>query len=341
MLSRRRFAQAVAGMAAATSLGACSREEPPAPAAGADLRAGSGRNTALGPVKQIEAGVLNVGYVEFGPATGRPVLLLHGWPYDAWSYADVAPQLAAEGHRVIVPYLRGYGPTTFLSPQTVRNGQQSAVALDIIALMDALGIEKAVLGGFDWGARTVAVIAALWPERCSAIVSVSGYLVTNLVANGQPLPPAAEQGWWYQYYFATERGVLGYQRNRRDFNELIWRNASPGWNFDRATYERTAASFDNPDHGEIVIHNYRWRLGLAPGEPQYDGHEQKLATAPSISVPAITIGSDFDGPQADGMSYRDKFTGKYAHRIFAGIGHNVPQEAPEAFAQAVLDADRL
>jgi pimeloyl-ACP methyl ester carboxylesterase len=341
MLSRRRFAQAFAGIAAATSLGACAREEPPAPVAGADLRAGSGRNTALGPVKQIEAGVLNVGYVEFGPATGRPVLLLHGWPYDAWSYADVAPQLAAEGHRVIVPYLRGYGPTTFLSPQTVRNGQQSAVALDIIALMDALGIEKAVLGGFDWGARTVAVIAALWPERCSAIVSVSGYLVTNLVANRQPLPPAAEQGWWYQYYFATERGVLGYQRNRRDFNELIWRSASPGWNFDRATYERTAASFDNPDHGEIVIHNYRWRLGLAPGEPQYDGHEQKLATAPSISVPAITIGSDFDGPQADGMSYRDKFTGKYAHRIFAGIGHNVPQEAPEAFAQAVLDADRL
>ena len=285
--------------------------------------------------------MLNVGYAEFGPVTGQPVLLLHGWPYDAGSYIDVAPLLAAEGYRVIVPYLRGYGPTTFLSAQTMRNAQQSAVALDIIALMDALGIQTAVLGGFDWGARTVAIIAALWPERCKAIVSVSGYLITSLKANLQPLPPAAEYGWWYQYYFATERGAIGYRQNRRDFNELIWKIVSPQWNFDGATYGRTAASFDNPDHVDIVIHNYRWRLSLAPGEPQYDVHEQKLATAPTISVPAITIGSDFDGPAADGMSYRDKFTGKYAHRVFAGIGHNVPQEAPEAFAQTIMDADHL
>jgi pimeloyl-ACP methyl ester carboxylesterase len=341
MISRRRFTQALAGTVVATSLAACSKQDSPAPVATADLRAGSGKNTTLGPIKQIDAGVLNIGYAEFGPATGQPVLLLHGWPYDAGSYIDVAPLLAAEGYRVIVPYLRGYGPTTFLSAQTMRNAQQSVVALDIIALMDALGIQKAVLGGFDWGARTVAIIAALWPERCKAIVSVSGYLITSLKANLQPLPPAAEYGWWYQYYFATERGAIGYRQNRRDFNELIWKIVSPQWNFDGATYGRTAVSFDNPDHVDIVIHNYRWRLSLAPGEPQYDVHEQKLATAPAISVPAITIGSDFDGAAADGMSYRDKFTGKYAHRVFAGIGHNVPQEAPEAFAQAIMDADHL
>ena len=341
MISRRRFTQGLAGTVAATSLAACSRGDPLAPAATSDLRAGSGENTTLGPIKQIDAGVLNVGYAEFGPATGQPVLLLHGWPYDACSYIDVGPRLAAEGYRVIVPYLRGYGPTTFLSAQTTRNAQQSAVALDIVALMDALGIQRAVLGGFDWGARTVGIIAALWPERCKSIVSVSGYLITSLEANKQPLSPVAEYGWWYQYYFATERGVLGYRRNLRDFNELIWRIVSPRWNFDGATYDRTAASFDNPDHVDIVIHNYRWRLSLAPGEPQYDVYEQKLATAPAISVPAITIGSDFDGPAADGASYRDKFTGKYAHRVFAGIGHNVPQEAPEAFTQAVVDADRL
>ncbi|GAA1269194.1 alpha/beta hydrolase [Pseudonocardia aurantiaca] len=341
MISRRRFTQALAGTVAATSLGARAREDPPTPVATANLRAGSGKNTTLGPIKQIDAGVLNVGYAEFGPATGQLVLLLHGWPYDAGSYIDVAPLLAANGYRVIVPYLRGYGPTTFLSAQTMRNAQQAAVALDIIALMDALGIQKAVLGGFDWGARTVGIIAALWPERCKSIVSVSGYLITSLKANLQPLPPAAEYGWWYQYYFATERGAIGYRQNRRDFNELIWKIVSPQWNFDGATYDRTAASFDNPDHVDIVIHNYRWRLSLAPGEPQYDVQEQKLATAPAISVPAITIGSDFDGPAADGMSYRDKFTGKYAHRVFAGIGHNVPQEAPEAFAQAITDADHL
>jgi pimeloyl-ACP methyl ester carboxylesterase len=229
----------------------------------------------------------------------------------------------------------------FLSKDTFRNAQQSAVALDVIALMDALHIETAILAGFDWGARTVSVVAALWPERCRALVSVSGYLVTNLEANLKPLPPAAEYGWWYQYYFATERGVVGYGQNRHDFNKLMWKIASPTWNFDDATYERSAASFDNPDHVDIVVHNYRWRLSLAPGEPQYDGYEQKLATGPAITVPTITIASDFDGPNADGKAYRNKFTGRYEHRIFDGIGHNVPQEAPEAFAQAVIDVDHF
>jgi pimeloyl-ACP methyl ester carboxylesterase len=345
MISRRRFTQAFAAGVAATSLAACSSKALPAPAAapsaGPDLRAGSGKNTSLGPIKRVNAGVLDMAYAEFGPSTGQPVLLLHGWPYDPSSYADVGPLLAAEGYRVIVPFFRGYGPTAFLSSQTVRNGQQSAIALDVVALMDALKIDKAVLGGYDWGARTVAVIAALWPERCKAIVPVSGYIITNLKTNQQPLAPEAELGWWYQYYFATERGLLGYRQNRHDFNKLIWKIASPQWNFDDATYNRSAASFDNPDHVDIVIHNYRWRLSLAPGEPQYDLYEQKLATAPAISVPAITIGSDFDRGTKDGISYRGKFTGKYAHRVFDGIGHNVPQEAPKPFTQAIIDADHL
>jgi pimeloyl-ACP methyl ester carboxylesterase len=340
MISRRLFTQAVVAGAAATSLAACSTSDTPA-AAVPDLRAGSGKNTTLPPVKQVNAGVLDMAYVEFGPSTGQPVVLLHGWPYDAYSYVDVGPLLAAAGYRVIVPFLRGYGKTRFLSPQTVRNGQQSAVALDVIALMDALKIDKAVLGGFDWGARTVDVIAALWPDRCKAVVAVSGYLITNLEANLQPLAPAAELGWWYQYYFATERGVAGYRQNRHDFNKLIWKTASPQWNFDDATYDRSAKSWDNPDHVDIVVHNYRWRLSLAPGEPQYDEYEQKLATAPPIAVPTITIASDFDGTAADGKPYRAKFTGKYDHRVLTGIGHNVPQEAPQPFAQAIMDADRL
>jgi len=345
MISRRLFAQTIAAGVAATSVAACSSGTSAAPAAapstGPGLRAGSGKNTSLGPVKQVEAGVLSMGYYEFGPATGQPVVLLHGWPYDPYSYVDVAPLLAAEGYRVIVPFLRGYGSTTFLSAQTVRNAQQSAIALDVVALLDALKIDKAVFGGYDWGSRTVAIIAALWPERVKALVAVSGYLVTSLMSNLQPLAPAAELGWWYQYYFATERGVLGYTQNRHDFNKLIWKTASPQWNFDDATYDRSAAAFDNPDHVAVVVHNYRWRLSLAPGEPQYDVYEQKLATAPAIAVPAITIGSDFDGAAADGMSYRGKFTGKYAHRVFAGIGHNVPQEAPQPFARAIIDADHF
>jgi pimeloyl-ACP methyl ester carboxylesterase len=341
MISRRRFAQGIATAVAATSLASCSAEPTAAPAASVDRRAGSGTNMSLGPIKQIDAGLLSIGYAEFGPADGPVVLLIHGWPYDPCSYIDVGPLLAAAGYRVIVPYLRGYGPTVFLSKDTFRNAQQSAVALDIIALMDALQLESAILAGFDWGARTVSVMAALWPERCTALVAVSGYLVTNLASNLQPLAPAAEYGWWYQYYFATERGVVGYRQNRHDFNKLMWKIASPKWNFDDATYQRTAASFENPDHVDIVVHNYRWRLSLAPGEPQYDDLERKLATGPAITAPTITIASDFDGPNADGKAYRDKFTGRHEHRILEGIGHNVPQEAPEAFAQAVIDVHRF
>jgi pimeloyl-ACP methyl ester carboxylesterase len=265
--------------------------------------------------------------------------LLHGWPYDIQSYVDVAPLLASKGYRVIIPYLRGYGTTRFLSGETFRNGQQAAVASDIIALMDALRIGKAILAGYDWGARTADVMAALWPERCKALVSVSGYLITNLKANTQPLPPQAEWGWWYQYYFATERGRIGYEKNRSAFAKLIWKNSSPKWDFDDATFNRTAASFDNPDHVAIVMHNYRWRLSLAPGEPQYDHLESKLAEAPIITVPTITIASDFDGAAADGTAYAKKFSGKYSHRILKDIGHNVPQEAPKAFADAVIEVD--
>ncbi|MGV9679237.1 alpha/beta fold hydrolase [Nocardia sp. NPDC003482] len=332
------LAVGAAGLAAG-SLAACADDEP-RPAPGADPRAGAGLHTTLGPIEHVDAGVLNVGYAEFGSTTGQPVVLLHGWPYDAYSYADVGPLLAAAGYRVIVPYLRGYGPTTFLSPGTVRNGQQTAIAEDLVNLMDALRIDKAVLAGYDWGARTADIVAALWPERCKALVSVSGYLVSSIPANQQPLSPEAELGWWYQYYFATERGRLGYSRNRHDFNKLIWRRASPAWTFDDATFDRTAASFDNPDHVDIVIHNYRWRLGLAPGEPRYDEYERRLDGA-TVGVPTITIGSDFDGAAEDGAAYRAKFIGKYEHRVLDGIGHNVPQEAPHPFARAVIDADQL
>jgi pimeloyl-ACP methyl ester carboxylesterase len=344
MFTRRQFARVFAAGATAASLAACtSPQTGPAAAASPadDLRAGSGKNTSLGPIKQVQAGVLNIGYAEWGPSDGKPVILVHGWPYDPHSYVDVGPLLGTSGYRVIAPFLRGYGPTTFLSKDTVRNGQQAAVALDIIAMMNALGIDKAVLGGFDWGVRTVDILAALWPDRVKALVAVSGYGINDLKANRQPLNPTAEYGWWYQYYFATERGVLGYDKYRHDFNKLIWKNVSPNWDFDDATYERTAESFSNPDHVAIVIHNYRWRQSLAPGEPQYDSYEQKLAAAPAIAVPTITIGSDFDGAAAGGKAYRSKFTGKYEHRTFDGIGHNVPQEAPQPFAKAIMDVDRL
>jgi pimeloyl-ACP methyl ester carboxylesterase len=291
-------------------------------------------------LKQIDAGVLTIGYADAGPADGPAVVLLHGWPYDVHSYVDVAPLLAAAGYRVIVPYLRGYGPTRFLSSGTFRNGQQAAVAVDIINLMDALKVKNAIVGGFDWGSRTAGIMAALWPERCKALVAVSGYLVTNVRAQQQPLPPKAELGWWYQYYFSTERGRLGYSENRNDFNKLIWRIVSPNWDFDDATFDRTAASFANPDHVAIVIHNYRWRLGLAKGESNYDDLENRLFQGPVIAVPTITIASDFDGAAADGSSYRSKFSGKYSHRILKGIGHNVPQEAPRAFADAILEVAR-
>ncbi|HYS81910.1 MAG TPA: alpha/beta hydrolase [Anaeromyxobacteraceae bacterium] len=299
-----------------------------------------GKHTSFGALKQIDAGVLNIGYAEAGPRDGPVVILLHGWPYDIHSYVEVAPLLAGAGYRAIVPYLRGYGTTRFLSSETFRNGQQSAVALDVIALMDVLKIQKAIIAGFDWGARTADIMAALWPERCKAIVAVSGYLITSLAANLQPLPPAAEYGWWYQYYFSTERGRAGYDKYRHDFNKLIWKNASPRWDFDDATFERTAASFNNPDHVAIVLHNYRWRLSLAKGEPRYDDLEQKLFKGPIVTVPAITIASDFDGPAADGSAYRERFSGRYGHRILKGIGHNVPQEAPQAFADAVVAVDQ-
>jgi pimeloyl-ACP methyl ester carboxylesterase len=301
------------------------------------------QTTAFGPLMQIDAGVLNIGYVDQGPAGGPVVLLLHGWPYDIHSYDDVAPMLAASGYRVIVPYLRGYGSTRFLSSETARNGQQSVIAVDIVALMDALGIERATVAGYDWGARTANVIAAIWPERCRGHVSVSGYLIGNPEANKKPLPPSAEFQWWYQYYFAIERGRAGYDANRRNFARLIWELASPQWGFDDATFERSAAALDNPDHVDIVIHNYRWRLGLAAGEPQYDELERRLATAPTISVPTITLEGDANGaPHSDASAYVNKFAGPYAHRIVTGgIGHNLPQEAPRAFAEAIVDVDHF
>jgi pimeloyl-ACP methyl ester carboxylesterase len=299
--------------------------------------------TSFGTLKHIDAGVLNVGYVEAGPANGPAVILLHGWPYDIHTYADVVPLLSAAGYRVIVPHLRGYGTTRFLSGGTFRNGQQSVVAVDVIALMDALNIAKATIGGCDWGARTANIVAALWPERCKAMVSVSGYLIGNREAGKLPLPPQAELEWWYQYYFATERGRAGYDKYRRDFAKLIWRTASPNWQFDDATFDRSAAAFENPDHVAIVIHNYRWRLSLTPGEEKYDVLETRLARGPTISVPAITLEGDANGaPHPDSTAYAGKFSGKYAHRLITGgIGHNLPQEAPQAFAEAVIDADRL
>jgi pimeloyl-ACP methyl ester carboxylesterase len=303
----------------------------------------SGMNTSFTPLKQIDAGLLNIAYAEAGPADGPPVILLHGWPYDIYSFVDVTPLLASSGYRVIVPYLRGYGATRFLSSDTMRNGQPSAVAVDIIALMDALKIQKAVLAGFDWGARTADIIAALRPERCKALVSVSGYLIGSQASGELPLPPAAELQWWYQFYFATDRGKAGYDKNRHDFAKLIWRQASPKWNFDDATFERSAAAFDNPDHVEIVIHNYRWRQGLAQGEAKYDAFETQLAASPVITVPTITLEGDANGaPHPPPSAYAAKFSGKYANRtISGGVGHNLPQEAPQAFAQAVIDADRL
>jgi pimeloyl-ACP methyl ester carboxylesterase len=298
-----------------------------------------GSNTSFAPLKQIDAGLLNVSYAEAGPADGEPVILLHGWPYDIYSFVDVAPLLASAGYRVIVPYVRGYGPTRFLSDATFRNGQPSAIAVDTIALMDALKIEKATLAGFDWGARTANIMAALWPERCKAMVSVSGYLIGSQEAGKKPLPPKAELQWWYQFYFATERGREGYDKYRHDFSKLIWQLASPKWDFDEATFDRSAKAFDNPDHVAIVIHNYRWRLGLAEGEAKYDDLEKKLAQAPVITVPTITMEGDANGaPHPEPAAYAKMFSGKYSHRtIKGGIGHNLPQEAPQAFAEAVVD----
>jgi pimeloyl-ACP methyl ester carboxylesterase len=335
---RRRFFGAAAMAVAAAQLGAIA-------SASAQQTEGKmpalkpGTNTSFAPLMQIDAGVLNIGYAEAGPDNGPPVILLHGWPYDIYSFVDVAPLLASAGYRVIIPYLRGYGATRFLSSETARNGQPSALAADIVALMDALKIEKAVLAGFDWGARTANILAALWPERCKAMVSVSGYLIGSQAAGKAPLPPKAELEWWYQFYFATERGRLGYDKYRREFSKLIWRLASPKWDFDDATFDRSAAAFDNPDHVAIVIHNYRWRLGLAEGESKFDNLETRLAEGPAIAAPTITLEGDANGaPHPDPSAYAKKFSGKYEHRLIkGGIGHNLPQEAPAAFAKAVID----
>ena len=343
-LDRRRFFGAAAMTLAAAQLGTLASARAQSSSAGSDVTTTTltpqpGTHASFDSLKQIDAGLLNVGYAEAGPANGTAVILLHGWPYDIHSYVDVAPILAAAGYRVIVPYLRGYGTTTFLSSQTPRTGQQAVTALDVIALMDALKIKRAIFGGFDWGSREVDIIAALWPERCKGLVAVSGYLITNRKLTVLPLPPKTELGWWYQYYFATENGVLGYTKYRHDFAKLIWTIVSPNWHFSDATFDRSAAAFNNPDHVAIVISNYRWRINLVKGEPQYDQLEAKLQKGPVITVPTITIASDFDGANASGKAYRNKFSGKYSHRIFKGIGHNVPQEAPQAFAQAVIDVD--
>jgi pimeloyl-ACP methyl ester carboxylesterase len=340
---RRRFLGTAVMTLAAAELGmlGSANAQPGQPRLAGGTAAPPGKNAPWGPLQQIDAGVLNVGYVEAGPAGGPAVLLLHGWPYDIHSFVEVAPRLASAGYRVIVPYLRGYGTTRFLSSETFRNGQPSALAQDIVALLDALKIQKAILAGFDWGARTANIIAALWPERCKAMVSVSGYLIGSQEAGRMPLPPPAELQWWYQFYFATERGRAGYDKYRRDFAKLIWQLASPKWSFDDATFERSAASFDNPDHVNIVIHNYRWRLGLAEGDPRFDELEKRLAGGPVITVPTLTLEGDANGaPHLDASAYAKKFTGRYSHRaLTGGIGHNLPQEAPEAFAKAIVEVD--
>ena len=339
---RRRFVGAAAMTIAATQLGMLA---PASAQTSGNGRAGPDANprpmNTVDPIKQIDAGVLNVGYSESGPHSGPAVILLHGWPYDIHAFVDVVPLLAAKGYRVIVPHLRGYGSTRFLSADTPRNGQQSALGVDAIALLDALRIQKAIMAGFDWGARTAGVVAALWPERVKGLVSVSGYLIGSQAANQAPLPPAAELQWWYQFYFATDRGRAGYEKYRHDFSKLIWQIASPKWRFDDATFDRTAASFDNPDHVSIVIHNYRWRLGLAPGEAKYDDFEKRLAALPVIDVPTITLEGDANGaPHPDPRAYAAKFSGRYTHRLITGgIGHNLPQEAPRAFADAVIEVD--
>ncbi len=343
--NRRRFLCSAALTVAATQFVKTAFADEPSSGSGPPGSSAlkSGTSSDFASLKQMDAGLLNVGYAEAGPSDGPVAVLLHGWPYDIYSFVDVTPLLAAAGYRVIVPYLRGYGSTRFRSSTTVRNGQQSVVAVDILDLMNALNIEKATIAGFDWGARTADIMAVLWPQRCKAIVSVSGYLIGSPQANKLPLPPQAEFEWWYQYYFATERGRAGYEKYLHDFAKLIWHQASPKWNFDDATFDRTAASFDNPDHVSIVIHNYRWRLGLAKGEAKYNDLEKRLALAPAITVPAITLEGDANGaPHPPASAYAKKFQGKYEHRtIEGGVGHNLPQEAPQAFAKAVIDVDNF
>jgi pimeloyl-ACP methyl ester carboxylesterase len=339
-LRRRGFIASAATLAAApvTALSALTARAAPVGTAGAE-----DATRSFGPIRQIDAGLLNVGYAEVGRPGGMPVILFHGWPYDIHSFIDVAPVLVQAGYRVIIPFARGYGSTRFLSPTTMRNGQPAALAQDAIDFMDALGIRKAIVAGFDWGARTACILAALWPERCSALVSVSGYLLANREINLQPLPPKAEFAWWYQYYFATERGRLGYEKYHRDFARFIWQQASPQWHFDEATFLRSAPAFDNPDHVAISVHNYRWRLSLAEGEARYDAIEARIAAAPDITIPTITMEGDANGAaHPDPAAYAKKFTGRYQHRnLTGGIGHNLPQEAPEAFARAIIEVDHV
>ncbi|MGV8919340.1 MAG: alpha/beta fold hydrolase [Pseudomonas sp.] len=310
------------------------------------IKADSAKTTAdasFGTLKHVKAGLLNVEYAEVGPVDGPVVILLHGWPYDIHSYADVAPTLVAQGYRVLIPYARGFGGTQFLSAKTLRNGEPAALASDLIDFMDALKIKQAVLAGYDWGARTADIVAALWPERVKALVAVSGYLIGSQEAGKAPLAPSAELQWWYQFYFATERGRLGYDKNRHDFAQLIWKLASPKWNFDDATFDSSAVALNNPDHVAVSIYNYRWRLGLVKGESKYDPLEKRLAAFPSISVPTITMEGDANGaPHPPAEAYAKRFTGKYEYRLInGGIGHNLPQEAPLDFAKAVIDADHL
>lgn len=348
-LNRRSFLEKAAMSVVATELGILSPASAQSNSAPASESANEGslesialtpaspKNTSFASLKQVNAGVLNIGYAEDGPADGQPVILLHGWPFDIHAYVDVAPLLAKAGYRVIVPYQRGYGSTTFLSADTFRNAQQSICGEDVVNLMDALKIKTAIIGGFDIGSRTAAIVGVLWPDRVKALVLVSGYLIANVPANKLPAPPKAEYAFWYQWYFSTQRGLLGYTQYTYDFNKLVWAIQSPKWHFSDATYDNTASSFKNPDHVAIAIHNYRWRIGLAAGDPKYDGFENKLFAGPAIELPTITLATDFDGANAGGAAYRYKFTGKYSHQIFTGIGHDVPQEAPQAFSQAIVE----
>ncbi len=340
-IPRLRFLHAAAAAAAVSQLGPAAEAEAQTSGASPAGARAMGTHTSFESMKQVNAGVLSNGYAELGRENGKAVILLHGWPYDIHSFVEVAPLLAAQGYRVIVPYVRGCGTTTFLSNATFRNGEPGAVAVDLIDLMDALKIEKAVIGGYDWGGRTADIVAAIWPQRCKALVSVSGYLLSSPASNELPLPPAAEYQWWYQFYFSTARGELGYDKYRHDFGKLIWQIASPKWDFDDATFDRTAASFNNPDYVAIVIHNYRYRLGLVNAEKKYEELEARCDAGPVIAVPTITMEGDANGaPHAPASAYRSKFTGKYEHRVITGgVGHNLPQEAPQAFAQAIIDVD--
>ncbi|HEV2602576.1 MAG TPA: alpha/beta hydrolase [Microvirga sp.] len=290
-------------------------------------------------VRKIEAGVLEVGYHELGSAEGPPVLLLHGFPYSVDSYSEVAPRLASLGCRVIVPFLRGHGPTRFLAAGMPRSGQQAALGADVIAFMDALGLSRAVLAGYDWGGRAACVVAALWPERCAGLVSVNSYLIQDIARADRPIAPAVESGLWYQYYFQTERGRAGLTANRREIARTLWLRNSPNWRFDEAVLERHARAFDNPDYVDVVIHSYRHRLGLAAGYAPYEEIERRLAVLPVIAVPTITLDGKADGvvPATDERASAAKFTGPRSHRIVEGAGHNLPEEAPQAFADAVWE----